>query len=102
MSGEQNVEDSAVAEETPQTLSEALKEAQEKPKSVLWLIFLLSAFFCLGAYDFAVNVEENLCDMTYMFELPSYLQLRPLASSRKFPQYGLYVYGEGELVKVTR
>ena len=55
-----------------------------------WLII------ALGVFEVVKNMEENECEMTYMFEYPEYLQidLDP-ALKKKFPKYSLVIYGEG-------
>ncbi len=81
----------------PQTLAEAMKEAEEKPKSLLWLILTMTGLFALGVSDFLLGTEPNGCAMTYMFEYPAYVPVRMSAEvADRFPKYGLYVYGEGE------
>ncbi|OQV21474.1 GPI inositol-deacylase [Hypsibius exemplaris] len=52
--------------------------------------------FALGLWDVLANFEPNLCQMTYMFEYPNYVPIEMDESVvKRFPQYGLYVYGEG-------
>ena len=42
------------------------------------------------------NLEENRCEMTYMFEYPEYIPIHLDAGmKRKFPKYSLMLYGEG-------
>eukprot|EP00795_Rhopilema_esculentum_P007195 gene7194-12865_t len=55
-----------------------------------WLII------ALGVFEVVKKMEENQCEMTYMFEYPEYLQidLDP-ALKKKFPKYSLMIYGEG-------
>ncbi len=91
------------ASQRPQTIAEALAEADEKPKSLLWLIMLLTGLFALGAKDYLLDLEPNGCAMTYMFEYPRYVPVRLKEDvAGRFPKYGLYVYGEGEdMVKVS-
>ena len=40
-------------------------------QSALWIVCLITALFASGVYDFFVNVEQNGCGMTYMYEWPS-------------------------------
>ncbi len=90
----------APAAQGPQSLSEALKEADENPKSLLWLILLLTGLFGVGVYDFSLGAGPNRCAMTYMYEYPRYVPVPlPQDVRERFPKYGLYVYGEGEMVK---
>jgi len=95
--------DSHMANAGPQSFAEAMREAEEKPKSVLWLVAIICGLFALGVWDFAVNVEDNGCVMTYMYEYPKYVPVAmPKKAKDSFPHYGLYVYGEGDLVEVRR
>ena len=69
----------------------------EQPKSVMWVIVLMSALFASGLWDHFLNQGGNGCQMTYMYEYPMYIPVQ-LADSvqKRFPLYGLFVYGEGE------
>lgn len=53
--------------------------------------------FLVGSYDYFKNVEENKCEMTYMYKYPFYLPI-PVGNGldEKYPMYGLYAYTEGE------
>lgn len=44
-----------------------------------------------------MNLEDNRCEMTWMYEYPEYLRV-PLGKriTKRFPSYKLYLYGEGE------
>ena len=44
-----------------------------------------------------MNIEDNRCEMTWMYEYPEYLRV-PLGKkiAKRFPSYKLYLYGEGE------
>ena len=68
-----------------------------EPKSVLWIVALITSLGFLGVYDVLLNAEPNACAMTYMYEYPEYIPV-PLAGdvAADFPQYGLFVYGEGQ------
>ena len=46
--------------------------AMAGPFRVVFLAFVAS-FFCLGLYDFLINMEVNKCEMTYMYHNPQYL-----------------------------
>lgn len=74
--------------------------AEPPPKSALWLIVLLTSLFGLGVWDFFTGIESNGCAMTFMYEYPTYIPV-PLSSKVQslFPNYGLYVYGEGHTVE---
>ncbi|OWF52730.1 GPI inositol-deacylase-like [Mizuhopecten yessoensis] len=53
-----------------------------------------------GILDIMTNFEENNCDMTYMFEMPEYVNISLGEEVKKtYPRYGLYVYGEGDYAK---
>ena len=42
------------------------------------------------------DLEENGCEMTYMFEYPEYTRIKLKKKiSKQYPRYGLYLYGEG-------
>ncbi|XP_046551704.1 GPI inositol-deacylase-like, partial [Haliotis rubra] len=57
---------------------------------------LLSA----GIYDYLKNFEENGCEMTWMFEYPKYIKIHmDDRVARRFPQYRLHIYGEGEYAR---
>eukprot|EP00094_Tigriopus_californicus_P008865 TCALIF_08546-PA protein Name:"Similar to PGAP1 GPI inositol-deacylase (Homo sapiens)" AED:0.00 eAED:0.00 QI:577/1/0.66/1/0.5/0.33/3/0/965 len=80
--------------------TEVAENPETPPKSALWLIVLLTSLFGLGVLDFFTGIEPNGCAMTYMYEYPTYI---PVAVSSvvqsQFPNYGLYVYGEGASVE---
>ncbi|XP_054720836.1 GPI inositol-deacylase-like [Uloborus diversus] len=64
-------------------------------KFVLPLISFALAVF--GLFQYISSVDQNMCDMTYMFEYPEYIKV-PLKyeNAFRFPRYNLYVYGEGK------
>ncbi|XP_076459626.1 GPI inositol-deacylase-like [Babylonia areolata] len=66
------------------------------------LIFagLATGILVLGILDCLTNFEQNGCEMTYMFQYPKYLDV-PLDNSitHQFPNYRLYVYGEGDYAR---
>ena len=70
-------------------------------QSALWIVCLITALFASGVYDFFVNVEQNGCAMTYMYEWPTYVAVTdlPVAVAAAHANYGLYAYGEGKSVK---
>ncbi|XP_060063451.1 GPI inositol-deacylase-like [Ylistrum balloti] len=53
-----------------------------------------------GVLDILTNFEENKCEMTFMFEMPEYVNI-PFGDEVKktYPRYGLYVYGEGDYAR---
>lgn len=63
---------------------------------ILWLA-VFTAFALIGFRDYLTNLEENRCDMTWMYEWPRYIKV-PLwkGTAKRFPKYALYLYGEGE------
>nr|XP_039254759.1 GPI inositol-deacylase-like [Styela clava] len=71
-------------------------------KGALVVHGLVILFFLTGLYDVLLNVEENACEMSYMFEHPEYKQI-PMDNdiTTKYPRYGLYLYGEGQYFKVV-
>ena len=59
-----------------------------------WLLAL--AFLFITGKKALVDLEENGCEMTYMFEYPEYIRIKLKKNvSQKYPRYGLYLYGEG-------
>ncbi|GFO02308.1 GPI inositol-deacylase-like [Plakobranchus ocellatus] len=50
-----------------------------------------------GIHDLLTNFEENGCEMTYMFEFPRYQEIDIGNIAQDFPNYGLHIYGEGNL-----
>lgn len=69
---------------------------------ITWL-FVFAAFALVGFRDFLANLEENRCDMTWMYEWPRYIKV-PLwkGTSKRFPRYALYLYGEGSYAEQSR
>ncbi|XP_063444450.1 GPI inositol-deacylase-like [Mytilus trossulus] len=53
-----------------------------------------------GIWDYLSNFEKNKCHMTYMFEMPEYIQI-PLGKrlKEKYPRYRLFIYGEGQYAR---
>ena len=62
---------------------------------IIWLA-VFAALALIGFRDFLTNLEENRCDMTWMYEWPRYIKV-PLwkGTAKRFPKYALYLYGEG-------
>ena len=69
---------------------------------ITWLV-VFAAFALIGFRDFLTNLEPNRCDMTWMYEWPQYIKV-PLwkGTSKKFPVYGLYLYGEGSYAEESK
>lgn len=64
-------------------------------KFILPLISIFSALY--GVFHYLKSVEDNFCDMTYMFEYPEYLKISlNYNTSVKFPHYNLFIYAEGK------
>jgi len=40
---------------------------------VIILSFIFTLFYLLGLHNFLKKVEDNACEMTYMFEYPQYV-----------------------------
>lgn len=72
--------------------TEAPKKASVKPTAVIWISLFVGSLFTLGLYTFLVEKEPNRCAMSYMYEMPQYVNLN-VSHSR----YSLYAYGEGKL-----
>ncbi|XP_033630467.1 GPI inositol-deacylase-like [Asterias rubens] len=67
------------------------------------LCSVVVALLALGFYDVFVNVEDNGCSMTYMFEYPSYIATTiDEKIKQRFPQYSLLLYGEGDYIQQSR
>ena len=57
---------------------------------------VFAAFMLIGLRDYLANLEDNKCQMTYMFEIPEYIGIPlPKQSASRFHRYALYLYGEG-------
>lgn len=57
--------------------------------------------FLLGSYDFFRNVENNKCEMTWMYNRPYYVPIKLTTNAQDtnqetYPMYKLYAYAEGE------
>uniref|UniRef100_H2Z5S7 GPI inositol-deacylase n=1 Tax=Ciona savignyi TaxID=51511 RepID=H2Z5S7_CIOSA len=58
---------------------------------------LILSFLLIGIWDVTLNYEKNKCEMTYMWEMPTYKQIHLGENvSKLYPDYSLYVYAEGE------
>ncbi|KAG0712457.1 GPI inositol-deacylase [Chionoecetes opilio] len=61
---------------------------------------LLATLLAMGGVEHLFNVEENRCEMTYMYQRPYFIPIQLQAEvAQRFPLYGLYVYGEGDLTE---
>ncbi|GAB1609061.1 GPI inositol-deacylase-like [Argonauta hians] len=66
------------------------------PLLKLFFVLIVAAALLVGILDVFFNVERNGCEMTYMYENPEYIKIPlPTKIISKFPNYNLYVYGEG-------
>merc|ERR1711971_309274 len=72
------------------------KKADLKATAVLYISLALSGLFVLGLYDFLIEKESNKCGMSYMYELPQYVNI----SQTKHEKYTLYAYGEGNRLRL--
>uniref|UniRef100_T1JYQ1 GPI inositol-deacylase n=1 Tax=Tetranychus urticae TaxID=32264 RepID=T1JYQ1_TETUR len=63
----------------------------------------MSFLLCFGFYHYAIKEEHNQCEMTFMYQFPQFIPV-PLRNniSKKFPNYNLYIYGEGEYAMFLR
>ena len=60
----------------------------------LWVLTVVLLYIVGKAAFF--DLEENGCEMTYMFEYPEYTRIKLKNTiSKQHPRYGLYLYGEG-------
>lgn len=67
----------------------------------IWLIMTLIIYLAMKTA--LTKQERNDCDMTYMFEHPEYIKVKlKEQTSKKFPRYGLYLYGEGYYAQEQR
>ncbi|KAI5723767.1 hypothetical protein M8J76_010656 [Diaphorina citri] len=59
--------------------------------------------YLVGIVNFLTNLEENKCDMTFMYEFPQYTDI-PISPDidRKYKQYSLSAYSEGILSEKVR
>jgi len=87
----------------PEQEPAAAEEEQDKIKPVIYIGLVLLALFSLGCYDVFFRADPNRCSMTYMFELPQYIDISlPAEVNASFPKYRMVVYGEGEGKHITR
>ncbi|XP_037939249.1 GPI inositol-deacylase isoform X2 [Teleopsis dalmanni] len=61
----------------------------------VFVAFLLISFICFlyGIYNIYIEVEENACRMTYMFQKPQFSEVK--IDNKLYAQYGLFHYYEG-------
>jgi len=79
-------------QQTPPPQPAPPKRVDLKITAVLWISLTLSSLFVLGLYDFLAEKEANKCGMSYMYELPQYVNI----SKTNHDKYSLYAYGEGK------
>lgn len=60
--------------------------------AVIWISLILTTLFATGIYEFIIEKEPNKCAMSYMYELPQYINLNV-----SHAKYSLFAYGEGPL-----
>ncbi|XP_015119466.1 GPI inositol-deacylase [Diachasma alloeum] len=64
--------------------------------SIFFISVIIFIIYTLGGLRYVSNLEENTCDLTYMFEYPQYVRIELDDKVEKlYPRYGLYAYGEG-------
>uniref|UniRef100_A0A3Q2YIB2 GPI inositol-deacylase n=1 Tax=Hippocampus comes TaxID=109280 RepID=A0A3Q2YIB2_HIPCM len=57
----------------------------------------------VGLREVLTGFEEDRCSMTYMFQYPEFRRVPlPHRVARRYPAYGLYLYGEGAYAQETR
>ena len=62
-----------------------------------------SSLLIFGVLQNVHYLEENRCDMTYMFEYPEYIPVHLDGKiKRNFPKYTLFLYGEGSYADELR
>ena len=90
----------AVGEPFPEQPAAEEEKDGLKPTPVVWISAVLCFFFVVGLYDFLTSSSDaNKCTMTYMFEMPEYIEVKlPESIKKEFPRYNLFVYSEGKLV----
>jgi hypothetical protein len=77
-------------------------DVAKEPQSAIWMVVIITALFASGVFDLFYNAEPNGCAMTYMYEIPAYVPIKmPDDVAKRHPYYGLYVYGEGKLVRAV-
>nr|XP_054763869.1 GPI inositol-deacylase-like [Lytechinus pictus] len=65
------------------------------------LCCLVVVLLGLGIYDVLTNFESNKCAMSFMWEIPEYIDVHNMNETlqKKYPHYSLTVYGEGRYAK---
>ena len=70
---------------------------------VISLCVVVTFLLYIAVHEAFLDIEENGCDMTYMYEYPKYIEVNLKESiSHQFPRYGLYMYGEGSYADKLR
>lgn len=69
----------------------------------LVVVIALSSLCCFlyGIASLLLNMEKNQCQMTYMFQLPTFIKV-DVDGGEAFPKYNLYTYAEGSLIENAR
>lgn len=70
--------------------------------SILYISMILTGLFLYGLYDYAVDLEDNRCSMTFMYEYPQYIKIMTFHSNQNAKFYDLYAYGEGKMAERVR
>ncbi|XP_008559075.1 GPI inositol-deacylase [Microplitis demolitor] len=70
---------------------------------LLSLCLISFGIYILGVAHYVTDLEENTCDMTYMFEYPQYVRIKlDNDIEREFNKFSLYAYGEGHATEKLR
>ena len=70
---------------------------------VIGLCLVVTFLLYIAADKAVLDIEENGCEMTYMYEYPKYIKVNIKKKlSRRYPRYGLYIYGEGSYADELR
>ena len=70
---------------------------------IIFVCFTTIILMYIAANNVLFDLEENGCEMTYMFEYPKYIRMKLKTEiSKKYPRYGLYLYGEGQYAQELR
>ncbi|XP_060536701.1 GPI inositol-deacylase isoform X2 [Cylas formicarius] len=64
--------------------------------TIVALLYFFGVLFFLSDHE-----PHDNCQMTYMFEYPQYIRISQ-SIDRKYPNYGLFVYGEGRTTAKAR
>ncbi|XP_063979734.1 GPI inositol-deacylase [Diachasmimorpha longicaudata] len=64
--------------------------------AISFISVIIFVIYALGGLRYVSHLDENTCDLTYMFEYPQYVRIElDDKVEKRHPRYGLYAYGEG-------